>query len=188
MTGGRVKLLLLLSGLALSGLIFLGWTQAWFFIDLDEGASLSIAGDVAAPALSALALTCLVLNGALSIAGPVFRVILGALESVLGATVVLSGVLALTDPVKASAAAVSDATGVSGGESIAALVTSLVITAWPWVATVAGGLLVILGVLVVGTAGRWPGSGRKYSAVRLESADGGSVDDWDALSEGHDPT
>jgi hypothetical protein len=187
-TGGRLKLTLLLAGLALSGLVFLGWTQAWFSIVVVDGPTLSIGGDVAAPALSTLALTCLVLNGALSIAGPVFRVILGVLEAMLGVTVVFSGVLAIADPVKASAATISDATGVAGGESIAGLVSSAVITAWPWVATVAGALLVVIGVVVVATAGRWPGSGRKYSAVRLAAEDGGSVDDWDALSEGRDPT
>ena len=188
MTPGRLKLVLLLSGLALSGLVFLGWTQTWFGITLDEGLTLSVGGDVAAPALSTLALTCLVLNGALSIAGPVFRVILGVLEAALGATVVFSGVIALVDPIKASAATVSDATGVAGAESIAGLVASVSVAAWPWVSTAAGALLVLLGVVVVASAGRWPGSGRKYSAVRLAPADGDSVDDWDSLSGGHDPT
>ena len=188
MSGRRLKLVLLLAGLGLSGLVFLAWTQTWFGIALDDGPTLTVAGDVAAPALSTLALTCLVLVGALSIAGPVFRVILGVLEAALGVTVVLSGVLALADPVKASSAVVSDATGVAGSESIAGLVASVSIAIWPWVATVAGALLVLLGIAVVATAGRWPGSGRKYSAVRLAPADGDSVDDWDSLSEGHDPT
>lgn len=188
MTARRLKLGMLLAGLGLSGLVFLGWTQTWFTIALDDGPTLTVAGDVAAPALSTLALTCLVLNGALSIAGPVFRVILGLLEALLGVTVVLSGVLALADPVKASAAAISDATGVAGADSISALVASVSVAAWPWVATVAGALLVVLGVAVVAAAGRWPGSGRKYSAVRLAAEDGSSVDDWDSLSEGHDPT
>jgi uncharacterized membrane protein (TIGR02234 family) len=184
----RLKLVLLVAGLGLSGLVFLAWTQTWFLIALDEGPTLNVAGDVAAPALSTLALTCLVLNGALSIAGPVFRVILGALEALLGVTVVFSGVLALADPVKASAASVSEATGVAGAEALGALVASVSTAAWPWVATAAGALLVLLGVLVAATARRWPGSGRKYSAVRLASAERDAVDDWDSLSDGNDPT
>lgn len=188
MTPSRVKLSLLLAGLALSGLIILAWTRSWFAIGLADGSTLDVAGDVAAPALSTLALTCLVLNGALSIAGPVFRVILGLLEALLGVTVVLSGALALANPVKASAATISDATGVAGAEPIAALAVSVSITAWPWVATFAGTLLVVLGVLVVATAARWPGSGRKYSAVRLAPESRDAVDDWDSLSDGNDPT
>ena len=189
MTPRRLKLILLLAGLALSGLVLLGWTQTWFLVTIVDGPTLGVAGDVAAPALSTLALTCLVLTGALSIAGPFFRVVLGVLEALLGVTVVLSGALALAHPVSSSAAVVSDATGVAGAESIAALVASVSITAWPWVATVAGSLLVLLGVAVVATATRWPGSGRKYSAVRLASTEKrDAVDDWDALSEGNDPT
>ena len=188
MTPRRLKLVLLLGGLALSGLSVLAWTQSWFLVTLTDGPALSVGGDVGAPALATLALTCLVLNAALSIAGPVFRVILGSLEALLGVTVVLSGVLALADPVKAATASISDATGVAGSHAVAALVASVSITAWPWVATVAGALLVLLGGVVVGSASRWPGSGRKYSAVRIAAEDGSAVDDWDSLSEGNDPT
>jgi hypothetical protein len=118
----------------------------------------------------------------------VFRFVLGSLEALLGVTVVLSGVLALADPVKAATASISDATGVAGSDAVAALVANVSITAWPWVATVAGALLVLLGGVVVGSAARWPGSGRKYSAVRIAAEDGSAVDDWDSLSDGNDPT
>ena len=189
MTPRRLKLGILVAGLALSGLVFLSWTQAWLAVALIDGPTLSVAGDVAAPALTTLALTCLVLNGALSIAGPFFRIVLGVLEGLLGVTVVLSGVLALANPVASSAAAISDATGVAGAEPIAALVAGVTVTAWPWVATISGALLVALGAMVVATATRWPGSGRKYSAVRLADPENrDAVDDWDALSEGTDPT
>jgi len=188
-TGRRLKLSLLLGGLLLSGLVFLGWTQQWFTIVIDEGPTLSIAGDVAAPALSTLALTSLVLIGALSIAGPFFRVVLGVLQSALGATIVLSGVLALADPVQASVASISDATGIAGNDAVAQLVASTAITLWPWVSTLAGALLTLLGVVVVVTGRRWPGSGRKYGAVKLApAAERTAVDDWDSLSEGTDPT
>jgi len=63
-------------------------------------------------------------------------------------------------------------------------------TAWPILALVAGALLIATGLLVVATARRWPGATRKYQTVRLAPADGArtSVDDWDALSGGDDPT
>jgi len=188
-TPRRTKLGLLLGGILVSGLVFLGWTQQWFSVVITEGPTLSVAGDVAAPALSTLALTCLVLIGALSIAGPFFRVVLGVLQTALGATIVLSGVIALVDPVKASGASISDATGIAGNDPIHALVASVAVTAWPWVSTLAGGLLAVLGVAVVVTGRRWPGSSRKYSAVKLEpTAERTSVDDWDSLSDGADPT
>lgn len=188
MSARRLKVTLLLAGVALAGAAFLAWTQPWFSIVIDEGPVLTVAGDVAAGAVSALALTTLVLIAALSIAGVVFRVILGVLEAALGVLIVLSGALALADPIGASADQITAATGVSGDSSLAALVASVSVTAWPVVATVAGALLAVVGVAVVATAARWPGSGRKYSAVRLESTDGSTIDDWDALSRGDDPT
>ena len=189
MTGRRIKLYLLLGGIVVSGLVFLGWTQEWFSVVITEGPTLSVAGDVAAPALSTLALTTLVLVAALSIAGPFFRVVLGVLQTLLGATVVLSGVIALVDPVKASGASISDATGIAGNDPIHALVASVAVSAWPWVSTIAGALLAVIGVAVIATGRRWPGSSRKYSAVKLEpAAERSAVDDWDSLSDGSDPT
>jgi hypothetical protein len=188
-TGRRIKAILLVGGLAASGVVFLAWTQQWFAIELVDGKTLVIAGDVAAGALSTLALTCIVLVGALSIAGPVFRVVLGGLEALLGLTVVLSGVLALVDPAKASAATISDSTGISGSGPIHELVAGISITAWPWVSIIAGVLVVILGIAVIVTSRQWPGSSRKYSAVKLEPvSERTAVDDWDSLSDGTDPT
>lgn len=189
MTAARIKLVLLLGGLALGALVFLSWTQTWFAVTLNDGLPLQVGGDVAAPALSTLALTCLVLNGALAIAGPFFRVVLGVLESALGGTIVLSAVLAIADPAGAASPVISDATGIAGAESTAGLVAVISVLAWPWVSAIGGLLLVLLGVAVVATARRWPGAGRKYNAVRLEpTGERSAVDDWDALSSGGDPT
>jgi hypothetical protein len=189
MTATRMKLLLLLAGIAFSALTLLAWTQEWFALTLLDGAVLSVAGEIAAPALTALALTGLVLVGALSIAGPFFRVILGSLQALLGFTVGLSAVIAIANPLTSSAAAITAATGVSGA-SAGEQVDVVAGTAWPWVALVAGALLVVTGILVVATARRWPGATRKYQAVRLTGVDGTrtAVDDWDALSGGDDPT
>ena len=189
MTARRRKFTLLLAGLALSGVVFVGWTQEWFSVALIDGPTLSVAGDVAAPALSTLALTCLVLIGALSIAGRFFRIVLGVLQVLLGATMVLSGVLALVDPVQASSATISEATGIAGAAPVAAQVASVAATAWPWVSTIAAALIAATGIAVVVTGSGWPGSSRKYGATKLEpAAERTAVDDWDALSDGSDPT
>lgn len=190
MTPGRVKLTVLLAGLAASALVLIAWTQPWFELALSSGQLLSVSGDVVAGGLAALGLAGLALGAALAIAGPVFRVILGALEVAIGALVVVSGFLATLDPVGSSAPAVTEATGVSGDSSILALVSAITSTAWPAVAIALGVVIVLVGVAVIATSRRWPASSRKYQSARFEEASGerSSVGDWDSLSEGRDPT
>ncbi|MCU1513885.1 MAG: hypothetical protein JWO10_975 [Microbacteriaceae bacterium] len=188
----RLKSWSLILGVLLSGLTLLSWTSQWFVLKLAGSGSQSplvATGDVAAPALIALALAGLALVAALAIAGPVFRIVLGVLELLIGFTVGLSAVLAIADPVQASAQLVTSATGVSGRDSVASLVASVSSSAWPSITAVAGVLIMAFGVFVVVTGRRWPGSSRKYSAVRLEP-DGtpNPVSDWDSLSTGTDPT
>ena len=48
--------------------------------------------------------------------------------------------------------------------------------------------MVLTGLAVAVTSRAWPASGAKYSRTRAETADGTAIDDWDALSEGDDPT
>ena len=184
----KSKVILVSALLALATLV--AWTQVWFAVDLVDGNAIEVDGQVAAPALSALALTSLVLVGALSIAGPFFRLVFGILESLIGVAIVFSGILAVTDPVAASASAISAATGVAGENSVADLVDSIAASPWPWVAVVAGALIVVAGVVIVVVGRTWAGSSRKYQATRLEpvKSERTSVDDWDALSGGKDPT
>lgn len=195
MTGKRLRLVTILAGLLLSGLTLIAWTQPWVSVTVINGPTLEVAGDVAAPALSTLSLAGLALVGALTVAGPVFRVILGVLEASLGALIVYSGLTALNDPIAAAAPSITEVTGRSGIESIRTLVSAPSVTAWPIVTIVLGALLVMLAVAVLFTSRRWPASGRKYQAVRLEPADGetsnassSNVESWDALSGGDDPT
>lgn len=190
MTPQRLRLVIILTGLVLSGLALIAWTQPWVSVVVTNGPTLDVGGDVAAPALSTLSLAGLALVGALTVAGPVFRVILGVLEAFLGGLIVYSGVAALADPVAAAGPSITEVTGISGIESIRGLVESSSVTAWPALAVVFGSLLVLLAVVVIVTNRRWPASGRKYQTVRLEPADGESsnVESWDALSGGTDPT
>jgi hypothetical protein len=195
---------LLVAGIAASGLTLIAWTQTWFVVTLvpDElgGDDIAIAGDVAGGGLAALGLAGLALVGALAIAGPVFRVVLGALESLIGITVLLSVIAALADPVRVSGPAVTEATGVSGAESVTRLVQSVAISPWPWIAVVLGFATLAVGAAIIATSRRWPGSPGKYQAVRLSAEDANathtaespiepdSVADWDSLSDGSDPT
>lgn len=203
----RLKAVSLIAGVASSGLTLVAWTQNWLVVTLAsgqiDGAAVQIGGDVAAGGLAALGLAGLALVGALAIAGPVFRVVLGALEVFIGATVTLSALLAVVEPVRASSSAITAATGVSGDDSIADLVSSVAMSFWPWFAILLGVAGMALGSTIVVTGRRWPGSSRKYQAVRFEQVTAGdqqgdgqqpepsrfdAVADWDALSDGSDPT
>jgi hypothetical protein len=193
-SGRRLKGFGLLGGLVVSGLTLLTWTGQWFSLTLGASGSattsLDVTGDVAAPGLIALALAGLALVAALAIAGPVFRVVLGVLQALLGFTVAFSSVVALANPVAASSAAVTAATGVSGTASVADLVLSVSQTAWPWIAVVVGAATIGLGVFVIVSSRHWPGSSRRYQPVTVESVEPGAnaVSDWDTLSGGTDPT
>ncbi|QNO36366.1 Trp biosynthesis-associated membrane protein [Protaetiibacter sp. SSC-01] len=186
----------LLGGTALlAGLVFLAWSQPWFTLTLvassGDPAPLEVRGDVAASALAPLALTVLAIVAALALAGPVLRTVFGVLEALVGASVVAVTIVSLGDPVQASASAVTDVTGVAGSDSVAGLVSGVAVSVWPGTAIVFGILIAITGAFVAVTARRWPVSGRKYSRTRIEPAESAASDpvaEWDALSEGDDPT
>ncbi|RLP77024.1 hypothetical protein D9V32_05210 [Mycetocola tolaasinivorans] len=190
----RALLLLLVAG----GLGLLAWTQTWVtltvLIPSGGSRSLEVAGSVAAPALTALALSLLALAGALSIAGYVFRLIMGALAVILGLCIALETSMVLLNPGASAGAAVTEATGIAGANSIATVTTSSTVTFWPYLALLGAALAVFTGFLVILTAKHWPGAaGRKYQVtprVRIDE-DGempDAVDSWDDLTRGDDPT
>lgn len=199
----RLKYVLVLAVVAVSALVLLAWSRDWYVLTLagESAERIAVPGSVAAPALSALALAGIALAAALTIAGPVFRILLGALQVVLGGCIVLSASLAIANPVAAGARAVTDSTGIDGADSVAALVAGTTGGTWAAVTLGLGGLAALLGVAVLVTFRRWPASSRRYSAVRFDvdgdADDAGaapargrdaSVSDWDSLSDGRDPT
>jgi uncharacterized membrane protein (TIGR02234 family) len=170
-------------------LTLLTTTQTWWTLHLSTRA-LPIAGTVAGPALTALALCTVVLAAALTLAGPVFRLILGLLQLLLASTIVFTTALSLAHPDQPSESAVQSATGVAGSASIDHLITSVALTPWGFVAVALGVVAFLLGLWLLFTFRFWPAPSRKYQAVRFQPADGprDTVVDWDALSEGTDPT
>jgi Tryptophan-associated transmembrane protein (Trp_oprn_chp) len=183
----RLYTIILIGLLAL--LTLLTTTQTWWTLHLAT-TTIPVAGTVAGPALSALSLCGLALAAALSIAGPVFRLILGILQLLLGFTVVLTTVQSIAHPAEQAGTLISQATGVAGEAADAALVKSVDFAGWPWVAIVFGVLSFGAGIWLLATFRRWPTASRKYQAVRFQPADGprDAVIDWDALSDGSDPT
>jgi uncharacterized membrane protein (TIGR02234 family) len=189
MNAKRLRLLTILAIPVVAALTLLSATQLWWTVDV-TGKTLEVAGTVASPALSPLALTSFALTAALAIAGPVFRLVLAVLQTLTGVTIILAAINSLAEPVATSAVLISEATGVAGDESIAALVDGVSVTGWPTLAIVAGALTALIGVVLLFTVRRWPTATRKYQAVRLDepNAPRSAVGDWDALSEGADPT
>jgi len=192
----RLKTTLLVSAVLFDALILASWTQSWLSISLvglgPHSGALDVVGSVAAPALSALALAGLALVAALAIAGPVFRIILGSLETVIGACVAYSAIAVLVSPATAGAAAVTEATGVAGSQSTVDLVAATSLTAWPMITVALGVLLALAGIATVLTHRGWPGPSRKYQAVQFAQAETAPSADpvgaWDDLSRGDDPT
>lgn len=194
MTPRTIKLFSILAGLALAGIALLTYTQTWIHVHASspQGGTIDVSasGSTAAPALSALSFAGLALFGAITIAGPVFRVILGALEVVLGGCVVLAAVLAVSDPISSAASAITKVTGVDGDASVEGIVLAHSTTVWPWLALVVGAAMAVLGVAVIATSRRWPASTRRYQAIRVvdPSAPADPVVTWDTLTTGLDPT
>jgi uncharacterized membrane protein (TIGR02234 family) len=196
-TPGRVRALAL-SAPALTALVaMLAWTQPWIIASIGNDVEVHAAGDIAAPALPALALSSLALVAALALAGPVFRVILGVLLMLISIAIITSGVIALVDPIGAVTAAVTAVSGIEGDASVRESVEAASVTVWPSIAMVAGAGGAVGGLFIILTSRRWPTRVRKYDALRTESTDqAGSetgvraepLDAWDALSDGRDPT
>ncbi len=196
MTAARWRLTGLLAPLVAAVAALLTWSQPWVVVLLDDGRTVVAGGDVAAPALPPFALAALALVGALALAGVFFRVVLGALQALLGLGVSVSGIIVITDPVASAVPVITEVSGLAGVESVRTIVVTAEATVWPTLAIVAGALGVLAGILVIASARRWPPRTSKYDAARFSSPSVGddaqapvdSTSAWDSLSDGDDPT
>jgi uncharacterized membrane protein (TIGR02234 family) len=178
----------------------------------------TVSGGVAQPALTALASVAAAGAVALALIGRVARRIVAGLLILAGVGVIALAATVLQDPAEALAPALEQATGqVLTGPVAAVTGRSPELTGWPWVA-VGGAVLTLSGALAgLVAGGRWDGNQRRFEGASAspEPADseagtagpgpdageipGGpagrtrqgrerSLDDWDALSRGEDPT
>ncbi|MFG6277853.1 Trp biosynthesis-associated membrane protein [Microbacterium sp. 5K110] len=184
-------------GMLLAGALgVIASTQTWIDVTLADGAqqTLPVPGSDAVPVLTPLSLAALALGAALSIVGPILRYVLGALAlAIAGVVGVATAQVVLTLPVSATAATVTDATGISGVDAVADLVSSMSLTPWPVVTLLAQLLLAAAAVFTLVSARGWRGSAdRKYRTATDAPADGSrphdAIDSWDDLSRGDDPT
>lgn len=185
--------LMTLGGIAVAGGVSLmAGAQTWVSFMVEGAHSLEVAiGHDINPALSPVSIALVAAALALTIAGPVFRRVLGVLVSLLGVGLVALTWAVLASPVASISGAITELTGLTGGASGSA-VTWIQVSPWVTANLVVGCIVAILGVLVLVFGSRWGAAGRKYDAdaSRRRSAQGGPdrISDWDSLSEGADPS
>lgn len=187
MTPARERLLVVLGALAAGALAVLASTQP-FATAVVAGISkpVVVAGSAASPALAPLGIVALALGVALTIAGRVARVVLGALLVLLGAGMVAAALPSVLDDAAGTGAAITAVTGLLDAGD---LVTARSGTAWPEAGTAAGVLAALLGLVVLVRGRRWSTGGRRFradAAAAARSTD--PIAEWDALSRGADPT
>lgn len=198
--GMSAKALLILLLVVGGGLALLASVQAWIHVEFFPGVATveqtEVSGQQASPAITLIALAALAAALVLTIAGPVFRRVIGALVLLLGVGLSSVGLVIALSPIDGARSQVEDATGISGADSHYALVSEISVSAWPMITAAIGVLLAVLGLYVVLFSGRWKAAGRKYDAAgrgkaqkaSRPEAQGDRISEWDALSDGDDPT
>lgn len=185
-------------GFVLAGTIgLISSTQTWLTVDVVGSTEpIVVAGAVALPLLAPLSLAVLAIGAALSISRTVVRFVLGVLGA-LAAGVLIAITLAILTGLSTSsyASAVTEATGLAGDKAMSELVQSVSVSAWPVLAIVGWAILVSAVAVVLFTGRQWKSGGRRYSTESVDAQNTvktegpvDSVDSWDELSRGTDPT
>lgn len=183
------------SGFLLGGAIgIISSTQTWLTVQrADAGSDILVPGASALPLLAPLSLAVLALGAALSLTGPVLRLIFGVLA---GAAAVLMGwstlQLLLATPLGAVSSTVTETTGLAGSDALEGVIDAIIPSAWPVIALVGWVILLLAAFVVLLTWRGWKRGGRRYRTdAETASAAAGpvdAIDSWDELSRGTDPT
>ncbi|MFV0434525.1 MAG: Trp biosynthesis-associated membrane protein [Leucobacter sp.] len=182
--------LLTLGGIAVAGgAALIAGSQTWVSFMLEGTHSLEqLTGHELNSALSPVAIAIVAAALALTIAGTVFRRVLGGLVFLLGAGLAALSLSVVSAPLGAVSGRLTELTGIVGGGSEAAL-SWIEVSAAGYVSVAAGVLAALLGIVAVVTGGKWAAAGRRYdSAPQRVDTSGDRISEWDALSEGHDPS
>jgi len=169
-------------------------TQPWLEITLrTDDAVLTAPGADALTLLAPLSLAALALGLALTVVGRVLRVVFGVLAVAIGGSLLVGALrVGVGHPVEAISATVTDATRLSGSETVMSLVAAITATAWPFLTAAAAVLIAAGGLLTLLTGHRWQSAGRRYrtdgAVVADRSRPPDAIDSWDDLSRGDDPT
>lgn len=184
-----------LLGFLLAGAIgIISSTQTWLTVErADSGAEILVPGASALVLLAPLSLAVLALGAALSIAGPVLRLVFAVLAAAAALFLGWSTLeLLVTEPLSAVGPTVTEATGLAGSAAVDSVVASVSPTVWPVLAFVGWVVLLLSAVFALLTWRRWKSGGRRYRTAEdaPARADGpvDAIDSWDDLSRGTDPT
>ena len=191
----RSKLWLLLGVAVAGGLALYAATQIWVTVSLAVGAaaadSLVVTGQQVNQSLSPVAIAALASALVLTIAGKVFRRVLGVLIMLLGAGIAAIAWSVLQAPESSIAGPLAEVSGIAGSAQ-GGLVTGVSLSFLVTLTLIAGALLVLLGVLVVILSGRWKAAGRKYEAEaapqKRQDQEPDRISDWEAQNSGDDPS
>lgn len=200
MSAKRVKLYSVVGLLVGAGIAMLTLTQPWAMLGLHTSEferDFSHSGGDTGTAIMGLAIATLAAAGALTIAGRLFRYVIGILTVGLGVGIAVAAGVGAADPAAGFGPEIRQFSGITDDAGVREIISqgTIATTSWSFIALAAGVVIAIVGIVALVTAHRWPGSARKYSRTRVEAVDESTevIDDdrisqWDALSMGDDPT
>lgn len=188
----RLRSLAIWGGMLCSALALLAWSQTWFLFHVSAGltltADVTVTGTLVAPSLIGGALLGFVSALALLISARWLRYLVAVLFAA-AAFLELSGVLsALVNPVASSIVSLSKATGLADVTAVAQALASTETLFWPYLGMVAAIGTAALSVVIFVTASRWPATTSRYDREVRVSMAPDSIESWDRLSAGSDPT
>lgn len=191
----RFKAYTILLVILLSALVLLSWSQTWFTFSssiLPSGEPITSSGQNVAPALAAFSLLNFALTAALALAGRVLRKILSVVLCISSAAIVWIAIAAFSDPIGSSINLLTTLSGLSDITSLSAMVISVDISTWVYLAPISGFFLIVTGIISFFTSAKWVTNSKKYDRSSPKQAhkipSGELIDQWDALSAGEDPT
>lgn len=200
-----LTLLLILSVLAL-----LASSQNWLTFTLDTVASsnqsLSVAGNAVAPLAFSLSIIALAGVGALTIADRVVSVIILVAVSAASIGIVAVTWAVMNDPVGYAKAQLSAATGLAGLNTLRDHVIQTELSPWVIVTLIVAIVVAATSIATLFFVRNWTAGGTRYSSravrgaaedhadstaetfARFEALSDDRIQDWDALSQGEDPS
>lgn len=206
----KAKLLTVLVLIFGAALILLSATQTWFEVQLSplSGAvnhQLIVSGSDAVALLVPLAVTVLALAAVVALASRPWRYLLAVLLLLIGGFAAWVSIqAAFVSPIASVAATVTDATGMSGLSTVAALIAEMHTTFWPYLAISSAYLLIVMALVMLLTNHLWvqlkkrsfETAAQRESLARsaengarpYDAASSDQSDSWDLLSGGVDPT
>lgn len=186
--------------LVVSVFLLIASTQVWARYGLSEGAAVvdevELRGQQTLLGVMPIAIALIAISIVLSISGRAARALLALLAALLGGWVVVTSTMFVYQPwyrtVEAGASPITEVTGL-GPADHGSVVSDTDTTAWPLLAAAAGVMVVLIALAVIVLGWHWSEAGRKYESgtkrkTRSQAPAADRISDWDALSEGDDPT